>query len=110
MVAAWGMVVGGVLLAAVFRPWSIPAPVDCQVALGLAAVVVLGTVTAFSLYMEGVRCVGPKKGSLYASIEPVSATLFSVVWMGASFEGMDLLGFACILSTIFLLAADKKES
>ncbi len=110
VVAAWGMVVGGVLLAAVFRPWSIPAPVDCQVALGLAAVVVLGTVTAFSLYMEGVRCVGPKKGSLYASIEPVSATLFSVVWMGASFEGMDLLGFACILSTIFLLAADKKES
>ena len=110
VVAAWGMVVGGVLLAAVFRPWRIPAPVDCQVALGLAAVVVLGTVTAFSLYMEGVRCVGPKKGSLYASIEPVSATLFSVVWMGASFEGMDLLGFACILSTIFLLAADKKES
>ena len=29
--------------------------------------------------------------------------------MGARFTGMDLLGFACILSTIFLLAMDKKD-
>ena len=62
-----------------------------------------------SAYMEGVRCVGPKKGSLYASIEPVSAAVFSALLMGARFTGMDLLGFACILSTIFLLAMDKKD-
>ncbi len=77
--------------------------------LAMAAIVLLGTVAAFSAYMEGIRCVGPKKGSLYASIEPVSAAVFSALLMGARFTGMDLLGFACILSTIFLLAMDKKD-
>lgn len=109
IVTAWGMLIGGVLLALVFRPWSIPEKVDGEAITGMIAVIVIGTVIAFSLYMEGIRCVGPKKGSLFASIEPVSATVFSVVWMKVSFGGMDLLGFACILSTIFLLAMDKKE-
>lgn len=108
VVTAWGMLIGGVLLCVIFRPWSIPAAVDGEVAGAMAAVVILGTVIAFSCYMEGVRCVGPKKGSLYASIEPVSATVFSVVWMNVSFGFMDFLGFLCILSTIFLLAVDKK--
>ena len=109
VVTAWGMLVGGGMLCGIFRPWRIPAAVDGQVMLGMAAVVILGTVLAFSCYMEGIRCVGPKKGSLYASIEPVSATIFSVMWMKEAFGFMDLAGFACILSTIFLLAADKEQ-
>lgn len=106
---AWGMLVGGVMLCAVFRPWEIAVYVDAEVFAGMAAVVLIGTVAAFSFYMEGIRCVGPKKGSLFASVEPVSATVFSVVWMHVSFGAMDFLGFLCILSTIFLLALDKKE-
>ena len=109
VVTAWGILVGGGMLCGIFRPWRIPAAVDGQVMLGMAAVVILGTVLAFSCYMEGIRCVGPKKGSLYASIEPVSATIFSVMWMKEAFGFMDLAGFACILSTIFLLAADKEQ-
>lgn len=110
VVTAWGMLIGGVMLCALFRPWTIPVSVDVQVAAGMAAVVVLGTVAAFSCYMEGVRCVGPKKGSLYASVEPVSATIFSVIWMHALFGWMDFVGFLCILSTIFLLALDKEKA
>lgn len=109
VVTAWGMLVGGVMLCVIFHPWEIPVQMDGQVLAGMAAVVILGTVVAFSCYMEGVRCVGPKKGSLYASVEPVSATVFSVIWMRAAFGGMDLAGFFCILSTIFLLAAGKEK-
>jgi len=108
-VTGWGMLVGGIMLCLLFRPWTIPVQVDGQVLLGMATVVLVGTVIAFTAYMEGVRCVGPKKGSLYASVEPVSATVFSVAWMHAAFGLMDFLGFICIVSTIFLLALDKKE-
>lgn len=107
-VTAWGMLIGGMLLCLLFRPWQIPTVVDQEVVIGMVAVILLGTVLAFSCYMEGVRCVGPKKASLYASVEPVSATIFSVVWMHNSFGRMDLVGFACVISTIFLLAVDKK--
>lgn len=109
VITAWGMLIGGVMLCTIFRPWTMEVTADAEVLLGMAAVVVIGTVIAFSFYMEGIRCVGPKKGSLFASIEPVSATVFSVVWMHVSFGAMDLLGFVCIISTIFLLALDRQE-
>lgn len=109
VVTAWGMLIGGVLLCLIFHPWTIAVSVDAPVILGMAVIVVMGTVIAFSCYMEGIRLVGPKKGSLYASVEPVSATVFSVIWMHVSFGLMDFLGFLCIISTIFLLAVDKKE-
>lgn len=55
------------------------------------------------------RCIGPKKGSLLAAVEPVSAALFSIIWMKVHFVWMDALGFAFIISTIYLLSADKKR-
>lgn len=109
MVTGWGMLIGGVVLSLLFRPWTISVRFDGMVMLALTAIIALGSITAFTAYLEGVRRVGPKKGSLYASVEPVSATLFSTVMMGSTFEMMDLAGFACIISTIFLLAADKKD-
>lgn len=109
VVTAWGMIIGGAMLCVLFRPFSMRVRMDLEGLLAMAAIVLLGTVAAFSAYMEGIRCVGPKKGSLYASIEPVSAAVFSSLFMGARFTGMDVAGFACILSTIFLLAMDKRE-
>lgn len=109
VVTAWGMLIGGALLMAAFRPFAMEVALDAQAVTAMAVIILVGTVTAFTAYMEGVRCVGPKKGSLYASIEPVSAAVFSALLMGARFTGMDVLGFACILSTIFLLAMDKKD-
>lgn len=108
VVTAWGMFIGGVVLCVIFRPWTMQVQIDGEALLAMAAIVLLGTVTAFTAYMEGIRCAGPKKGSLYASIEPVSAAVFSSALMGARFETMDILGFVCILSTIFLLTVDKK--
>ena len=109
VVTAWGMLIGGAMLMAAFRPFAMEVALDAQAVAAMVVIILVGTVAAFSAYMEGVRCVGPKKGSLYASIEPVSAAVFSALLMGARFTGMDLLGFACILSTIFLLAMDKKD-
>lgn len=54
--------------------------------------------------LQGVVDIGPVKASMIASIEPVSATLFAFVWLSTPFKGIDLIGFAMILVTIFLLA------
>ena len=47
---------------------------------------------------------GPVKSSMLASTEPLSATVFSAVWLHTAFTIPDLIGFACIIATIFLLA------
>ena len=68
VVTAWGMLIGGIMLCCIFHPWTIPVEADSQVVLGMAVIILVGTVIAFSCYMEGIRCVGAKKGSLYASV------------------------------------------
>lgn len=109
LVTAWGMLLGGTALSCLFRPWRMPVTLDIGAVSALAVVVLIGSVAAFTLHLEGIRLVGPKKGSLFSSIEPVSATVFAVLWMKADFSPIDLIGFALILSTIFLLARDKQE-
>lgn len=69
----------------------------------------MSDIIAFVSYMEGIKCAGPKRGSLFAAIEPVSATIFSVLFMNVSFGPMDLHGFVLIISTIFLLTLGKSR-
>ena len=108
VITAWGMLIGGVLLGLIFRPWEKTVLLDGASVTAMALIIVFGTIIAFACYMEGVNCVGPKKGSLLASVEPVSATVFSVIFMGVNFGLMDFVGFVCILSTVFLLTTGKE--
>ena len=75
--------------------------------LALMGIVLVGTVYAYTAYIQGVSLVGSVKGSLLSSVEPVSATLFAVAWLGTAFQPIDIVGFACILSTVFLLSMRK---
>ena len=107
VVTGWGMLVGGVVLGCIVQVWNVPAALDGRGWLAVAGMVILGTVLAYTLYMQGVADIGPVRTSMLASVEPVAAMLFSVFWHGASFVWIDLIGFVCIMTTVFLLA--KKE-
>ncbi len=104
VVTGLGMLVGGIVLFVVVRAWSIPVAMTLPVFLGLVAIIVVGTVIAFTLYLQGVMMLGAVKASMLASVEPVAATCFSAIFLGTTFGGMDLLGFACILTTVFLIS------
>ncbi|MCD8153458.1 MAG: DMT family transporter [Clostridiales bacterium] len=106
----WAMLIGGITLSLLRKPWQYHPRMDGETVLCLAVIVLLGTVASFSLYMWGVMQIGPEKASLYACVEPVSAALFSALWLGEQFTKMDLAGFACILSTLFLITLWGKGS
>ena len=59
--------------------------------------------------MEGVRLIGASKASLFASVEPVTATFMTVVFMGAAFQFVDFIGLAVILGAVLMLSLLKKE-
>lgn len=99
----WAMLTGGLLLCIVRRPWQYHPNIDAGTIVCFAVIILLGTIASFSFYMQGVKLIGPEKASLYACVEPVAATLFSFLWLHVSFTPIDLLGFACILSTLFLI-------
>ena len=49
------------------------------------------------------------KGSQLGAIEPVSATLFSWLWLGTSFTWADWLGLALMVTTVFLVSLQRRE-
>ncbi len=104
VVTGLGMLVGGSVLFVGVRAWSIPVTLSKSALIALAAIVIIGTVVAFTLYLQGVRMLGAVKASMIASVEPISATCFSAFFLGTYFHAMDLLGFACIVTTVFLLS------
>lgn len=104
MLQGWAFLMGGALFHLVFRPWEmgyVPGPVGV---LGIAVVVIVGNVLAFSLYMSGVPLIGPQRASLYSFAEPVTAAIISTLVLGSPFTLWDALGFGCIFLMLVLLS------
>ncbi|MDO4396538.1 MAG: DMT family transporter [Clostridia bacterium] len=106
-VTGYGMVIGGATLFIGSGSWKAPMIYDPSCIAAFAALVILGTVITFTMYLVGVNLIGPVKASMLASIEPVSATVIMVIWLKESFQFLDFVGFMCIFVTVFLLT--KKE-
>ena len=109
IVVAWGMMIGGIFIAFVTKPWNISVTFDFITFLVLMFIIVFGTIIAFILYLTGVNIIGPTKASIIACIEPVAATICAILFLGVTFDFLDVIGFLCIISTIFIVAYfDKK--
>ena len=110
MLLGWAMFIGGALLFVLRKPWLYHPVLDTGALACLAFIILGGTIAAFSLYMLGVKYIGPEKASLYACVEPLAATVFSFLWLKVPFTAMDILGFILIMSTIFLLTLFGKTT
>ena len=108
-VIGWGMLVSGVFLCAIIQPWHVEGIWDWQTVGCMATVIIVGTVLSFGTYMEGVRLIGAARASLFASVEPLTATLATVLFMNVEFVKMDVAGFVCIIGAVILLSLPKKE-
>ena len=109
-IVGWGMLVSGIALLPFVRPWNTTPLItwDWQTFLCTGVVIIVGTVLSFGFYMEGVRLIGGSRASLFASVEPLTATIASVLFMGVAFSVMDLLGFVGIIGAVVILSLPKK--
>lgn len=105
----WGMFLGGGVLALFVKPWTVHPVIDGQTVLSMAVIILLGTIGAFWLYLSGVQMVGASNASMLASIEPVAATVISVVWLKVQFQIIDFIGFIFVLSTVFIISINEKK-
>lgn len=103
------MLIGGIAFYLLVRPESLLIELPPSGWLAVAGMVVLGTLLSFPLYLQGVSDIGPVKASMLASVEPLSATVVSVLWLNSAFSVWDGLGFVCIIGTVFLLAKQPRE-
>ena len=112
-----GMLIGGIAAVTIWGLgglWGAP-PVVPQLGLDgvlvLAAIVVVGTLAAFGLYLHGVSIVGSVKGGLLGTTEPASAMVFAALWLGTMFTWADWIGLVLMMAMIFLVTlSGSKEA
>lgn len=112
-----GMLIGGIAAVAIWGLGGLwgAAPVVPQLGfdgvLVLAAIVVVGTLAAFGLYLHGVSIVGSVKGGLLGTTEPASAMVFAALWLGTMFTWADWIGLVLMVAMIFLVTlSGSKEA
>lgn len=108
IVTTWGCIFGGILLCVLFRPWEVPYKWDLIVVGCMTVISLFGIIFSIFCYLNGVKRIGPKQGSILAASEPVTSTILAMAFLSVMFDPIDFVGFGLILSTVFVLALDKK--
>ena len=109
MVTGWGMLIGGLTLFLAIKAWQLPSGLDATAWLLVAAIVLIGTALGFSIFLEGVKLIGPVKATLIGCLEPASATALSALFLGTRFSLPELSGFCFIILTVFLSVTGSEK-
>lgn len=94
----------GSLIAVFYQPWNHMPQLDAFGILLVVIGVLVGTFLAFGLYLQGVKDAGSLRAVLLGTIEPVMATITTVLVLGTTFSIAELIGFALILTMVVLTA------
>lgn len=105
---AWSFLMGGLLFAFVFKIWQYNYVPNVMGIIGIAFVVVVGNVLAFTMYMQGVKEIGPEKGILYGFAEPVTAAIVTGI-MGTPFTVGDFIGFVCVFAMLVMISLSRQK-
>ena len=89
------------------RPWDSAVVLDAAGWTVFLAIVLVGTMFAYAIYLRGVACCGAVKASLVGVAEPVSGAAISALWLGTVFSGWDLLGGLLIIAMMVVVALRK---
>lgn len=117
-----GLAVAGTFWAIVLPIWNFPTEVfsmkmDIHGYLAghffpgwalLLWVVVMGTIIPYLFVISGLRILSASKSSVLGMLEPVLAGALAWIWLGQSWDGIQLIGAAIVLIGIYL--ADRSKA
>lgn len=99
-----GMFIGGILFSLLTKAWQYPLQINVMSILAYIGIIGIGTIFAYTFFLKGVSIVGAVKGSLLASVEPVSSVFLTVLVLGEIFYPIDLLGMLFIFLAVTLIS------
>ena len=101
---------GGVFLSLTLQVWTIWPALDLTGWLAVAFIVIIGTALSFTAFVTGISEIGPMKATLLGTLEPVVASVTSAIALGTTFHTVELIGYACIIATVFIIILQKKPA
>lgn len=111
VVVAWGLLLSGIELGVIGRIWASDEWVlltDRTVIWMMAALVILGS-AAFVLFLSSLKFISAVETSVLSSVEPLAATVISVIWLGSSMYGWQYFGMLLMLLFVVYLSIAGKE-
>lgn len=103
-VISLSMLLGGLLFPLFSQAWNYSFDMTGTNLLALFGIVGIGTIFAYTVFLHGVSIIGPIKGSLLASVEPVASVLLTVLVMGTQFYLTDFIGMVLIIAAVLLIS------
>ncbi|GAB6691970.1 DMT family transporter [Streptococcus uberis] len=103
-VISLAMLFSGILFTLFTQPWQYDLPLTTGNGIALVGLVLVGTIIAYTLFVEGASIVGPVKGSLIAAVEPIASVFFSIILLSETFYSMDILGMLLIMVAVLLIS------
>lgn len=109
VVPAFAMAIAGVAALLLTRPWTMEVTVTPQVVAVMVAMVLVGTVGAYLMYLQGIADAGPVRASLAGCMEPVSAMVISALWLHTPFSGFDVVSLVLIIAMVVLVTVPGRQ-
>lgn len=103
LVIGWGMLIGGIVMCFYQPVWNFTGIWDLNSALSFFAVVIFGTAIAFCAYLESTKYLSPTQISVFASLEPFSSIVLSIIFLHISFGSIELIGAFIIITAVTIL-------
>lgn len=108
VVIGWGQLLSGLGMMLFKSPLAIPQGWDQHATFAFLYLLFGATIASYSLYLAGLKIVGPTKASLISCAEPLASIIAVVVLLGTVLTFEDLLGMGCIIFTVLMLSLPKK--
>jgi len=108
-VVGWGMLVAGIFLFIASRVWLSDdwSVFGDQKIVGMMAILIVFGTLAFVLFLGSLKYITPVENSVLSSIEPLTAMIVSVLWLGVMLHGIQLIGAALMLVFVIRLSLKK---
>ncbi|WP_270224280.1 DMT family transporter [Lactiplantibacillus pentosus] len=109
-IVGWSMLIGGAFVLIGTGAWR-HAPELTWTAWGqVAFVVIFGTMLAYLFFLQSLEFILPTTASVLGAIEPLSATILSVLFLHVSFNWVGLIGALLIVGVTFLQFAASRAN
>lgn len=107
IVIGWGSLGNVLLLLFLNAPDFAGGIWDSHTLLAFSFVIVLGTLLAYSAYLESTRYIPASETGALAAVEPLSAYVISILFMGNKVGPAEMAGAACIIFMVCMLSRKK---
>lgn len=103
LVIGWGMLIGGIVMCFYQPFWEFTGIFDLDTAISFSAIIIFGTAIAFCAYLESTQYLSPTKISVFASLEPFSSIILSIIFLNINFGFTELIGAFIIIFAVTIL-------